>query len=679
MKKKVFWIIVILATLLVGCNVPEEIPPSPTPSPTATLTPTQEPTPTVTPTPAPTEPATSQLQMEIGPPERDETIIYGYDSADFPEGVNPLNGLEVVEPELLNHPAMLVSITNFPSSSRPQAGLSFAPMVYDFFIGQGMDRFLGVFYGTVPDSHIPVVGDCEVNEEIIQFENTILGNRVWLDENENGRQDPNELGVAGVCVNLLDFATGEVLQSTTTRSNGYFGFDLESGSQVVIEVLLPEGFGYTKARQAEDQYLDSDIVPLTGWSGAVQMAEEDDLSRDAGLIWLSPDNIPGMAANPSGTVNGRVWEDTNNNGLQDADERGVADIQINIYADIEGEPIANAVTDVWGLYRVEGLEAGVTYNLEAAIPKGMYITLADQSEDDLLDSDIYEDDLSESFVLESGDSITIDAGITLVQGVGPVRSGRLPYKRIVDIYLGSCLATASQWAPLNLPICEYVLNKPAGSTDINDNFLPFQRMEDLIYYLWVPPDGVDYSGNSFSLAPPDGGVEVNEFIMSYNSNTNAKWIYDELAGGWLRQHDLPNAMDPSGNFYPMLDRLTQKQLIFNNVIIAYIPHEVLNGDGTIVDTVFELGDIGDAWLFRDGKMYDISWTHRYWDWEISTWQPRPFKFIDHDGNSIPLHPGNTWVSFVTPWTCLYEQADGIIECEEPSSDMEQWIIKFDNP
>ena len=55
----------------------------------------------------------------------------------------------------------------------------------------------------------------------------ILGNQVWLDENENGRQDPNELGVAGVCVNLLDVQSGDISQSTTTNSNGFFGFDLE--------------------------------------------------------------------------------------------------------------------------------------------------------------------------------------------------------------------------------------------------------------------------------------------------------------------------------------------------------------------------------------------------------------------------------------------------------------------
>ncbi len=517
-----------------------------------------------------------------------------------------------------------------------------------------------------------------MNETIRQFDDLILGNQVWLDDNENGRQDPNELGAAGICVNLLDPATGEVLQSTTTNSNGHFGFNLESGVLAVIEVLLPESFAFTTARQAEDEYLDSDIDPLTGWSNTIQMTDEDDLSRDAGLIWLNPVNSPDLIPAPDTMVRGYVWEDANFNGLKDEDERGVAGVNINIYLDIEEEPVSSAITDEWGYYQFEALDTGVTLTLEADIPKGMYITIVDQDPNDEIDSDIYEEKLSEPFILTMSE-IIIDVGITLVDGVGPVRSGRLPYARIVDIYLGSCLVAAGQWHELNLPICEYVFNKPVGSEDINDNFLSFERLEALTYYMWTPPDGIDYSGNSFSIAPPDGGIEVNEFVMSYNSNTNAKWVYDELAGGWLRYHDLPNLYDPSGEFYPMLDRLNQKQLIFNNVIVAFFPHEVLNGDGTIIDTLFELGDIGDAWLFRDGRMYDINWAYQYWEWEVSTWQQRPFKFVDNEGNSIPLHPGNTWVNFVTPWTCLYEEADGSAECVEPSENLDQWIVKFDNP
>lgn len=68
----------------------------------------------------------------------------------IPSGFNPLTGLLVDDPEMLKLPAVLISITNFPPSARPQSGLSFAAWVYELYIAEGMTRFLTVFYGNYP-------------------------------------------------------------------------------------------------------------------------------------------------------------------------------------------------------------------------------------------------------------------------------------------------------------------------------------------------------------------------------------------------------------------------------------------------------------------------------------------------------------------------------------------------
>ena len=67
--------------------------------------------------------------------------------------INPLSGLPVSDPESLDLPPALVSISNFPISARPQAGLSFAPLVYEFYTGQGMTCLLAYFYGDLPDTN----------------------------------------------------------------------------------------------------------------------------------------------------------------------------------------------------------------------------------------------------------------------------------------------------------------------------------------------------------------------------------------------------------------------------------------------------------------------------------------------------------------------------------------------
>ncbi|HSF81448.1 MAG TPA: DUF3048 domain-containing protein [Anaerolineales bacterium] len=65
----------------------------------------------------------------------------------FPEEINPLTGLPADEPDLLNRRPIAVKVTNFPRSVRPQWGLSLADHVYEYYIGDDMSRFIGIFYG----------------------------------------------------------------------------------------------------------------------------------------------------------------------------------------------------------------------------------------------------------------------------------------------------------------------------------------------------------------------------------------------------------------------------------------------------------------------------------------------------------------------------------------------------
>ncbi len=72
-----------------------------------------------------------------------------YGPTDFPEGINPLTG-KATDPELLKLPPALISVSNFPASARPQYGLNTSPFVYEITIGEGMTRFLAIFYGAFP-------------------------------------------------------------------------------------------------------------------------------------------------------------------------------------------------------------------------------------------------------------------------------------------------------------------------------------------------------------------------------------------------------------------------------------------------------------------------------------------------------------------------------------------------
>jgi Protein of unknown function (DUF3048) C-terminal domain/Protein of unknown function (DUF3048) N-terminal domain len=77
-----------------------------------------------------------------------QSTITGPDQ--FPTGVNPLTGRPAKDPALLSLPPALISVSNFPASARPQAGLSSAAYVFEMYIGEGMTRFLALYYGDFP-------------------------------------------------------------------------------------------------------------------------------------------------------------------------------------------------------------------------------------------------------------------------------------------------------------------------------------------------------------------------------------------------------------------------------------------------------------------------------------------------------------------------------------------------
>ncbi|MEW6401006.1 MAG: SdrD B-like domain-containing protein [Chloroflexota bacterium] len=231
MSKKFPIFMFCLACVLNACtpkaNLPAQ-PPEQNISIEATLTPTTEPKIVFTPTPQP-----NGGLVSVGP-----------NREDFPEGYNPLTGQPMVDPSLAHIPALLVSISHFPATARPQAGVSFAPYVFEFSITEGQTRYLAAFYGEFPAPEVPVTGDCAVRTGVFEQTELLIGNQVWLDTNGDGQQNINERGVPGVCVRLLDMQ-GNQVQSGTTDTNGYYGFNVEAG-HYIVDVEKPGWSNFTE-------------------------------------------------------------------------------------------------------------------------------------------------------------------------------------------------------------------------------------------------------------------------------------------------------------------------------------------------------------------------------------------------------------------------------------------------
>jgi hypothetical protein len=115
----------------------------------STDTPQLPPTTTESPTPTPTP--------------------YMYGPTDFPQGVDPLTGLRVDNPLLLERRPMVIKITNFPRGVRPQWGLNLADHVYEYYIGDNLTRFIGIFYGQDAERVGPVRSARMFDEHIMRL------------------------------------------------------------------------------------------------------------------------------------------------------------------------------------------------------------------------------------------------------------------------------------------------------------------------------------------------------------------------------------------------------------------------------------------------------------------------------------------------------------------------------
>ena len=456
--------------------------------------------------------------------------------------INPLTGLPVADPALLQFPALLVSISHFPVEARPQAGLSFAPYVFEFYITEGATRFLTTFYGEFPAPEVPISGPCEVRREIFTQTATIVGNRVWHDENQNGIDEAWESGIGGVCVNLYD-ANGVLLQQTTTDSNGYYGFNVHPG-KYSLEFLKPPEMEFAERDAGEDNH-DSDVDLATGRTEILNVTDSH-LHIDAGLIPLT--NTPFTSEMP------------------------------------------------------------------------------------------------------------------LAQ-VGPVRSGRLIYADIAAFFPDSCLiyAFASAEVLVELPKCAFVDHNIQGG----GYMLGIPELIQLAKDSKKPDQNVDYTSNAYTANAPEGGVDASKLHVFIAWLNQSAWKYDPLSESWWRYVD--NADEATaGVVHPEVDRLTGRQLHFENVIVLFAKHDVISP--TNLDIHLEQDWRNDALLFRDGKMYNIRWSTVATDGEFETGRRKPIQFLHLDDKTpFPLKPGHTWIIVVTPETSVTEQSTG------------EWLLQFFQP
>lgn len=259
--------------------------------------------------------------------------------------------------------------------------------------------------------------------------------------------------------------------------------------------------------------------------------------------------------------------------------------------------------------------------------------------------------------------------------IGPIRSGRLAYEHVRKLLNGfMVMAYASD---VVMDTLNYYHNLQTEHPDsINGARL---RVDDLVglkrEYLKKlgEPNPI---GLMFDPEIPDGGKDGHTIWLPYAYVDQIWWHYNEESGTYHRWQDMENGRE----YTEQIDSLTGETLEIENVVVIFVDHIAYRE--TLIDLKLLYTNRERALLFRDGQIFEGTWTTGGEEYEKTTGKLRPLRFLDKDGEAFPLKPGQTWVEIVTQETFYYEAEYTedyyrLINNREPGSGI--WAIRFVHP
>lgn len=249
--------------------------------------------------------------------------------------------------------------------------------------------------------------------------------------------------------------------------------------------------------------------------------------------------------------------------------------------------------------------------------------------------------------------------------VWPVRSVRIVDPEIASLYQSVLVFSGGDGEKVMPKVYSIMGNRvlaegscpgicDTGSGDVTRLYADTAAITDIFQ-----ANGVDdgsrpnLDGMRFDPTPPTGGEAGSKATLFYNYYDKGDWVYDEESGKYLRwiEHETTYEM------IPLVDRLTDAQLAFSNVIMLYAYHNPL--ETALIDIGIWDNTTGErAVIFRDGRAYDVSWK--------TTDRSKPLQFFNPDGSIFALKPGNTWVG-VMGVTSVLEITGG------------EWLFTFSMP
>ena len=216
----------------------------------------------------------------------------------------------------------------------------------------------------------------------------LIGDFVWLDENENGIQDKDETGLNDIKVGLYSAKDRSLVRTVKTgnfpgsEKKGYYDFRAVQEGDYYVKFFTKIGQKFT-AYNKTDKYNDSDVMLPSGETDTFHISKLDRLNYiDAGIVFVT-----------HGSIGDQVWEDMNGNNIQDDGEPGINGIKIRLYRTSDNKLQDTQISrydeesNKDGYYLFENL-ANREYYVKIEKPDSFILVRSGVGDEDELDSDI---------------------------------------------------------------------------------------------------------------------------------------------------------------------------------------------------------------------------------------------------------------------------------------------------
>ncbi len=220
------------------------------------------------------------------------------------------------------------------------------------FLGTGLNPLSRITIGQFQDVGYAVNYSAADAFSLGSSAGTITG-LIYNDQNKNGVQDANELGLSGAAVYVDKnfngvFDAGE--PTTSANSSGVYTLSDVAPGSYALRPVLPSGLVVTN--------------PSSGFYSITVTAGQTLSGKNFG--------IGSGTVTTGGSVSGTVFSDANSNGIKDSTEAGLSGISVYVDSNWNGRLDAgekSTSTNASGAYTLSSISPG-TYAIRSVVPSG---------------------------------------------------------------------------------------------------------------------------------------------------------------------------------------------------------------------------------------------------------------------------------------------------------------------